>query len=105
MSILTRDNNGNLADVWTPGTTQVFTVTNSTVASTAFGANTTHVRVACSLGHAHVSFGTAPTASITTSPMVPTNSVSFFAVKPGDKMAVIKDATVAASTVSVTELV
>ncbi len=32
------------------GTTQVFTVTTSSVQSTAFGASTTMVRVACSQG-------------------------------------------------------
>ena len=48
MAFLTRDSNGNtIPNVFRIGTTQVFTVTNSSVASTAFAASTTHVRVAC----------------------------------------------------------
>ena len=63
------------------------------------------IRIASSLGHCHFAIGTAPTASITTSPMCPTNSITFIKVNPGDKIAVIKDATVASSTFSVTELI
>ena len=87
------------------GTTQVFSVTNSSVASTAFGANTTMIRIAGSLGHCHYQIGSDPTASLTTSPMMPNNSIEIIKVSPGQKIAVIKDATVTASTVSVTELV
>ena len=87
------------------GTTQVFTVTNSSVASTAFGASTTMVRICCSLGHCHFQIGTAPVASLTTSPMMPNNFSEIIKVNAGEKIAVIKDATVAASTFSVTELI
>ncbi len=87
------------------GTTQVFTVTNSSVQSTAFGASTTMIRVSCSLGHCHFQIGANPTASLTTSPMMPNNFSEIIRVNPGQKIAVIKDATVAASTFSVTELV
>jgi len=87
------------------GTTQVFSVTNSSVASTAFGASTTMVRISCALGHCHFQIGTNPTASLTTSPMMPNNFSEIIRVNAGDKIAVIKDATVAASTFSVTELV
>jgi len=87
------------------GTTQVFTVSNSSVQSTAFGASTTMVRVSCSLGHCHFQIGTNPTASLTTSPMMPNNFSEIIKVNAGDKIAVIKDATVAASTLSVTELI
>lgn len=87
------------------GTSQVFTVTNSSVASTAFGATTTMIRIAGSLGHCHYAIGTAPTASITTSPMMPTNSVEIIRVSPGQKIAVIKDSGVTNATFSVTELV
>jgi len=86
------------------GTTQVFTVSNSSVQSTAFGASTTMVRVSCSLGHCHFQIGTNPTASLTTSPMMPNNFSEIIKVDAGEKIAVIKDATVAASTFSVTEL-
>ena len=87
------------------GTAQVFTVSNSSVQSTAFGASTTMVRVSCSLGHCHFQIGANPTASLTTSPMMPNNFSEIIRVSPGQKIAVIKDATVAASTFSVTELV
>ena len=87
------------------GTTQVFSVTNSSVQSTAFGASTTMVRLSCSLGHCHFEIGTNPTASVTTSPMMPNNFSEIIRVNAGEKIAVIKDATVAASTFSVTELV
>ena len=104
MSSIRLDDNRNPIEVYLPSTSQVFSVGNTTAASTAFGAGVTLVRVAASLGHCHVSFGTAPTASITTSMMIPTNSVGIFKVNVGDKMAYIKDATVAASTLCVTEL-
>jgi hypothetical protein len=87
------------------GTTQVFSVTNSSVQSTAFGASTTMVRLSCSLGHCHFQIGTNPTASVTTSPMMPNNYSEIIKVNAGEKIAVIKDATVTASTFSVTELV
>ena len=87
------------------GTAQVFTVTNSSVQSAAFGENTTMVRLSCSLGHCHFQVGTNPTASITTSPMMPNNFSEIIRVSPGQKIAVIKDSGVTASTFSVTELV
>jgi hypothetical protein len=87
------------------GTTQIFTVTNSSVQSTAFGANTTMIRVSCSLGHCHFAIGANPTANLTTSPMMPNNFSEIIRVSPGQKIAVIKDAAVTASTFSVTELV
>lgn len=106
MSAIIKDSNGQLVPtVFKPGTTQVFTVTNSSVQSTAFGATTTMVLVTCSNGHGHVQFGANPTASITTSPMMPNNFAIVFAVNPGDKVAVIKDSGVTNCTIAVTELV
>ena len=87
------------------GTTQVASVTTSSVQMTAFGASTTLVRIACSLGHCHYQIGTNPTASVTTSTMMPNNSIEIVAVTPGQKIAFIRDAAVTSSTVSVTELV
>ena len=87
------------------GTTQVFTVTNSSVQSTAFGADTTMIRISCSLGHCHFLIGANPTANLTTSPMMPNNFSEIIRVNAGEKIAVIKDATVTASTFSVTELI
>jgi hypothetical protein len=87
------------------GTAQVFTVTNSSVQSTAFGASTTMIRLSCSLGHCHFQIGASPTASLTTSPMMPNNFSEIIRVSPGQKIAVIKDAAVTSSTFSVTELI
>ena len=87
------------------GTTQVATVTSSSVQMTAFGENTTMIRIACGQGHAHYAIATNPTASITTSAMIPPNCVEIVRVTPGQKIAFIKDATITISTVSVTELV
>lgn len=105
MSIVARDQGGNIVDAYTPSTAQVFSVGNTSAQSTAFGLNTTLVRVSCSLGHCHVAFGANPTASITTSMMMENNNSTVFKVNGGDKMAYIKDAGVASSTVCVTELV
>ena len=87
------------------GTTQVASVTNSSVQMTAFGASTTMIRISCSLGHCHYAIGSSPTATLTTSAMIPNNTVEIIKVSPGQKIAFIKDATVASSSVSVTELV
>jgi hypothetical protein len=87
------------------GTTQNATVTTSSVQMTAFGASTTMIRIACSQGHCHYQIGTNPTATTTTSPMMPTNCITIVAVTPGQKIAFIKDAGITTSTVSVTELV
>jgi hypothetical protein len=105
MSIFQLDPNNVALGVPSLGTTQVFTVTTSSVQSTAFGASTTMVRVSCSSGHCHFQVGANPTASITTSPMMPNNFSEIIRVSPGQKIAVIKDATITTSTFSVTELV
>lgn len=105
MSIFQLDPNNVALGVPSLGATQVFTVTNSSVQSTAFGASTTMIRVSCSLGHCHFQIGANPTASLTTSPMMPNNFSEIIRVSPGQKIAVIKDATVTAATFAVTELV
>ena len=105
MSTFQLDPNNVPMGVASLGTTQIFTVTNSSVQSTAFGANTTMIRVACSSGHCHISIGANPTANLTTSAMIPNNFSEIIRVSPGQKIAVIKDATVASATLSVTELI
>ena len=105
MSIFQLDPNNVAFGVASLGTSQVASVTNSSVQMTAFGASTTMIRIACSLGHCHYQIGSNPTASITTSAMIPNNSFEIIRVSPNQKIAFIKDATVTASTVSVTELV
>jgi hypothetical protein len=105
MSTFQLDPNQVAYGVASNGTTQVATVTSSSVQMTAFGATTTMIRIACSQGHAHYAIGTNPTASITTSAMIPNNCVEIVRVSPGQKIAFIKDAAITTSTVSVTELV
>jgi hypothetical protein len=87
------------------GTTQAATVTTSSVQMTAFGANTTMIRIACAQGHCHFAIGTNPTASITASPLIGVNQSEIIKVSPAQKIAFIKDATITVSTVTVTELV
>jgi hypothetical protein len=104
MSTFQLDPNSVAWGVASIGTTQVATVTTSSVQMTAFGANTTMIRIACSHGHAHFAIGANPTASLTTSPMIPNNFIDIIRVTPGQKIAFIKDADIVTSTISVTEL-
>jgi hypothetical protein len=105
MSTFQLDPNNVAMGVPSFGTTQIFTVTNSSVQSAAFGANTTMIRLSCSLGHCHIAIGANPTANLTTSAMIPNNFCEIVRVTPGHKIAVIKDAAVTTVTLSVTELV
>ena len=104
MSIFQLDPNNVAFGVASLGTSQVASVTTSSVQMTAFGASTTMIRIACSLGHCHYQIDSNPTASITTSAMIPNNSFEIVRVSPTQKIAFIRDAAVTASTVSVTEL-
>jgi hypothetical protein len=105
MSTFQLDPNSVPSGIPSLGTTQVTSVTNSSAQMTAFGASTTMIRIACSLGHCHYAIGSSPTANLTTSAMIPNNTVEIIKVSPGQKIAFIKDATVASSTISVTELI
>jgi hypothetical protein len=105
MSTLGMDFNGNIVNAFAAGTTQVLSCTTTSQQSAVFGATTNFVRVATVVGHCHVQFGASPTASITTSMMLPPNTTEIFNVTPGQRMAFIRDSGTAVSTVSVTELV
>jgi hypothetical protein len=87
------------------GTTQVATVTTSSVQMSAFGATTTMIRIACAQGHCHFAIGTSPTANTTACPLIGINQSEIIKVSPGQKIAFIKDATITTSTVTVTELI
>ena len=103
MSKLFRDDNGQLTTFGMLGTTQIMTVTTSSVQSTAVGAGVTMLRLANSSGvHLHFAIGSNPTASITTSPMLPANAVEYVACASGDKVAVIRGGT--ATDVSITQI-
>jgi hypothetical protein len=104
MSKLVRDDNGQLTQIYELGTTQVMTVTASSVQSSAVAADCTIVRLAvASTAHCHIQVGTNPTASLTTSAMLPANSVTYIKVNGGDKIAVIRGAT--AVDISITQVV
>jgi len=105
MSIIARDDNGNVVDAYTPGVSQVLSCTTTSQQSAVFGATTNFVRVTAVTGYCFVQFGASPTASITTSMIVPPNATEIFNVTPGQRMAFIRDSGTAVSTVSVTELV
>jgi len=104
MSKLARDDNGQLTQIYTLGTTQVMTVTASSVQSSAIASDCTIIRLAVgSTAHCHFEIGSNPTASLTTSPMAPANSVQYLKVSGGDKVAVIRGGT--AVDISITQVV
>ena len=103
MSKLSRDDNGQVTIFGALGTTQVMTVSATSVQSTAVGAGVTILRLAnSSTAHCHFAIGASPTASLTTSPMLPANAVEYVACASGDKVAVIRGAT--ATDVSITQI-
>jgi len=87
------------------GTTQVATVTTSSVQMSAFGATTTMIRIACAQGHCHFAIGSSPTANTTACPLIGVNQSEIIKVSPGQKIAFIKDAAITTATVTVTELI
>jgi hypothetical protein len=103
MSKLTRDDNGQIATFGKMGTTQVMTVTASSVQSTAVAANCTIVRLSnINSAPAFFAVGSNPTATTTTSAMLPPNAIEYIEVSGGDKIAVIRGAT--ATDVAITQI-
>lgn len=93
--------NGELMSSSSIGTTGVVSVTNTSAATAVINASKdVLVRIATSLGHCHFAIGAAPTASVTTTPMLPNNNVEYVLVKANEKLAFIKDAAVTSSTVA-----
>ena len=70
-------------------TAYVASITTSSQASTAIATGSGMIRISTQGNHVHLAFGATPTASVTTSFFMPTNSVEFFAFKSGDKVAFI----------------
>ena len=104
MSKLAKDDNGQLTQIYQLGTTQVMTVSASSVQSTAIAASCTIIRLANGGGaQCHFEIGSNPTASLTTSAMLPANAVEYIRVTGSDKVAVIRGAT--ATDVSITQIV
>jgi hypothetical protein len=96
MSKLQRDQAGNLypAIVGKLGTAQVLTAGATSSQSTAFGAETTLIRIGTSNltgagAHVHILVGTSPTAT-TSSTIVPCGLIEYIVVSPGDKIAVLR---------------
>jgi hypothetical protein len=104
MSKLTRDDNGQLTTFGRMGTSQVMTVTASSVQSNAVASNCTIVRLSnINSGPLFFSIGANPTATTTTSAMLPPNALEYVAVSGGDKIAVIRGAT--ATDICITQIV
>jgi len=104
MSRVARDDLGQLTQIYALGTTQVMTVTASSVQSNAIASDCTIIRIAnSSTAHCHFQIGSNPTASLTTSPMMPANQVGYFKVSGGDKVAVIRGGT--ATDISITQII
>jgi hypothetical protein len=96
MSKLQKDQAGNLypAIVGKLGTAQVLTATASSLQTTAFGTETTLIRIATSNltgagAHIHVLVGTNPTAT-TSNTILPCGLIEYLVVSPGDKLAVLR---------------
>ena len=103
MSKLSRDDNGQITIFGALGTTQIMTVTATSVQSTAVATGVTILRLANGAGaHCHFAIGSNPTASITTSAMLPISCIEYVACSPGDKVAVIRNAT--ATDISITQI-
>lgn len=92
MSFLKRDDAGWIYPQITArlGTTHAAYIGGTSSQTGAFAVGTTLVRVAVSNshgGHVYFAVGTNPTAVDDVSPALPTGSVEYFAVNPGEKMA------------------
>jgi hypothetical protein len=104
MSKLARDDNGQLTTFGRMGTCQVITVGATSSQSNAVAANCTIVRLSnTNSAPAFFAVGTNPTATTTTSAMLPPNAIEYIEVSGGDKIAFIRGAT--ATDVSVTQIV
>lgn len=82
------------------GTTQTVSYDGSVATSNAVGAQTYAIRVAVT-SDAHIKVAGTPTAT-TSDPFIPSGTVEYFRVTPGQKVAFIKNS--AAGTAYVTEL-
>jgi len=110
MSKLQKDQAGNVYPemVGKLGTTQVLTAGSASSQSTAFGTETTLIRIATTNltgtgAHVHYKTGTNPTADGTTSALIPCGLIEYVVVAPGDKIAVLRGGGTDIS-VSVTEI-
>lgn len=110
MSKILKDQAGNIYPhiVGKLGTSQVMTAGAASSQSSAFGQETTLIRIATSNltgagAHVHIATGTNPTANGTACAVVPCGLIEYVAVNPGDKIAVLRGGGTDVS-VSVTEI-
>lgn len=73
-----------------PGVSQTVAISGTSAQSAAFGALSTIVRVAVNTD-AWIKFGANPTADKTTSIFMPSGSIEYFGVTPGQKVAGLQD--------------
>jgi hypothetical protein len=103
MSKLTRDDNGQVATFGRPGVSQVITVGATSSQSNAVAADCTIVRLTnTNSAPAFFAVGANPTATTTTSAMLPPNALEYIAVNGGDRIAFIRGAV--ATDVCVTQI-
>lgn len=84
------------------GTTTVFTLSGTSQASAPFGAQTYCVRVATGDQPAYIEIGDGTPTATAADPIMPKDSVDYFTVTPGQRIAVLQAGTV--GILSVTEL-
>jgi hypothetical protein len=84
------------------GTATVFTLSGSSQATAAFGAETFQIRVATGGQPAFVKVGDGTPTATTSDTLMPANWVDYLTVTPGQKIAVLQAGT--AGTLSVTEI-
>ena len=108
MSVVLRDSNGHdyAQVIGKEGTVSVMTAGASSTQSAAFGDSVTLVRVTVSNNstHVHYAIGANPTANTTACALIPSGSILFLPVAPGQKIAFIRGAA-ADINVTVTEIV
>jgi len=103
MSKLSRDDNGQVGTFGRPTTSQVITVGATSSQSNAVAADCTIVRLSnTNSAPAFFAVGSNPTATTTTSAMLPANAIEYISVSGGDKIAFIRGAT--ATDVCVTQI-
>lgn len=84
------------------GTVHTFTMSGSSQATAAFGAQTYCVRVATGAQPAYVTIGDSTPTAANTDSLVGANIVDYFDVTPGQKAAVLQAGT--AGTITITEM-
>ena len=107
MSVVLRDSNGHefAQIVGAEGPISVMTAGSASTQSAAFGLSTTLIRVAVSNNstHVHYAIGTNPTANTTACAIIPSGTILFLPVAPGQKIAFLRGAA-ADINVTVTEI-